>query len=83
MTSRGLRKELRWRWASAETRELNPPDDSADVVVKVYVPGQKKGLILISVKLLVIFVGAVFIVTNASDLCESESFWFLCLFGCV
>lgn len=43
MTSRGLRKELRWRWASAETRELNPPDDSADVVVKVYVPGQKKG----------------------------------------
>lgn len=29
--------------ASAETRELNPPDDSADVVVKVHVPGQKKG----------------------------------------
>lgn len=28
--------------ASAETREVNPPDDSADVVVKVYVPGQKK-----------------------------------------
>lgn len=42
MTSRGLRKELRWRWASAET-ELNPPDDSADMVIKVYVPGQKKG----------------------------------------
>lgn len=83
MTSRGLRKELRWRWAPAETRELNPPDDSADVVVKVYVPGQKKGLILISVKLLVIFVGVVFIVTNASDLCDSESFWFLCLFDCV
>lgn len=79
MTSRGLRKELRWRWASAETRELNPPDDSADVVVKVYVPGQKKGLILISV----IFVGVAFIVTNASDLCDSESFWFLCLFDCV
>lgn len=57
MTNRGLRKELRWRWASAETRELNRPDDSADVVVKVYVPGQKKGLILISVKLVYLACG--------------------------